>query len=830
VVATTLRVMVYVIPFLISVVAAFVLSLMVPPAPNVVLAVLRIGAIAAVTTVVMRGVDTAMRKLLPLAALLDLTLMFPDQAPSRLKVALRASSTSEIETLLKRYRETGANDPAMAAERLLELVGALSQHDRLTRGHSERVRAYTQMIGKEMGLSGEELDRLRWGGLIHDIGKLLVPAEILNKTTRLTPEEFEIVKQHPDLGYELARPLAGWLGDGVYAVSQHHEKWDGSGYPRGLRSTEIALSARIVAVADVFDVMTSARSYKKARPASEARIELARCAGSHFDPAVVRAFLALSLGGLRRVMGPLSFFAQFTLFPQSALAQSSSGSTSGTASAGSSASSGAASSAGSVSSVAGSAAVASTGAAASTAAAGAASASASASAAGASFLSGIASTAASAGASVTSAVGLSAVAGIAATSVGSMVSAAPMVDRAAAEPVRNSAPAVVVTAETSLPPDAVVVVELETPEEALEPPATPPSEEPTAATSATLPTPAAPPSAPISAPTTEAPWWSAAAETTTTVPATAPPVATTVPVATAPVPVATSPVAPTTTAPRPTTTTVPRVTTTTAPRPTTTLAPTTTAPATTTTLAPTTTAPATTTTLAPTTTAPATTTTLAPTTTTTTTTTVPATTTTSSTTTTTTTPDPDLDRRRLLLSSRPLGDTTSAAGDRRSSEHLSTEDRFPLNVDVPNLDTDLDDVAGRLLRRPENSFSATVLHRQKWVYDEAQRFEIGGHVKVDLYVSTVDPSLPGVLRVSIMRCTNSGSSCAAFLTGVLDLPPSALGYTPVVFQTNSPIERTFAAGERIELWVTTDWLSPTDLVLAYDSEGAQSSMTIDFRR
>ena len=101
---------------------------------------------------------------------------------------------------------------------------------------------------------------------------------------------------------------------------QHHEKWDGSGYPAGLRNTEISQARRIVAVADVFDVLTSARSYKSARTAVEARAELARCAGSHFDPAVVRAFMTLSLGRLRFVMGPLSWVAQLSLFPQSLLA------------------------------------------------------------------------------------------------------------------------------------------------------------------------------------------------------------------------------------------------------------------------------------------------------------------------------------------------------------------------------------------------------------------------------------------------------------------------------------------------------------------------------
>ena len=198
--------------------------------------------------------------------------------------------------MLDEYQSTGADEPARAAERLLELVGALRDHDRLTRGHSERVRAYSQMIGEEMGMTGIELDRLRWAGLVHDIGKLRIDPAILNKPDKLTDDEYEAIKQHPEFGAELAKPLAAWLGDSVLAVVQHHERWDGGGYPYGLKGHEIALPARIVSVADTFDVMTSVRSYKSARSSAEAREELAKCAGTQFDPAVVRAFLSLSLG------------------------------------------------------------------------------------------------------------------------------------------------------------------------------------------------------------------------------------------------------------------------------------------------------------------------------------------------------------------------------------------------------------------------------------------------------------------------------------------------------------------------------------------------------
>ncbi|HEX4983912.1 MAG TPA: HD-GYP domain-containing protein, partial [Ilumatobacteraceae bacterium] len=218
-----------------------------------------------------------------------------------------------------------------AAEKLLELVAALSLHDRLTRGHSERVRAYTHMVGSELNISGAALDHLRWSALLHDIGKLLVSAEILNKPGKLTDTEFDVVKQHPEFGRELVAPLVGWLGDAARAVWEHHERWDGRGYPRGLSGSEISLAGRIVAVTDAFDVMTSARSYKEPISPAAARAELARCAGSQFDETIVRAFLNVSLGRLRMAMGPLSWLTQLSFVPQALATAGASGATAVTA-------------------------------------------------------------------------------------------------------------------------------------------------------------------------------------------------------------------------------------------------------------------------------------------------------------------------------------------------------------------------------------------------------------------------------------------------------------------------------------------------------------------
>ncbi|MEI6401862.1 MAG: HD domain-containing phosphohydrolase, partial [Actinomycetota bacterium] len=317
--ARAVRLGVVLVPFGIATLVAILLSSTLPMPSTLAWLVARIAFVSIVAAVAYRQVERVVRRALPLASLLDLSLHFPGQAPSRLAITLRVASTTDLSLLLSRYRETGADEPAAAAEHLLELVAALSKHDRVTRGHSERVRAYTQMLGEELGLGGVELDRLRWAGLIHDIGKLRIDEAILNKPGRLTDDEFAIIKTHPTLGAELAAPLAGWLGESVNAVAQHHERWDGRGYPRGLRGEEISFAARIVSVADTFDVITSVRSYRHASSAQDAVAELGRCAGSQFDPAVVRAFLSLPFSSIRRVMGPLSVALPVLLGPRSLL-------------------------------------------------------------------------------------------------------------------------------------------------------------------------------------------------------------------------------------------------------------------------------------------------------------------------------------------------------------------------------------------------------------------------------------------------------------------------------------------------------------------------------
>jgi hypothetical protein len=242
-------------------------------------------------------------RLLPLAVLLRMTMLFPDQAPNRIKVARRATSRDE----LARRLAHPDSDVREAATTLLALVIALGRHDRKTRGHSERVRRYCDLIGTGLGLTESERGRLRWAALLHDIGKLEVAGAVLNKPGKLTSTEWESVRTHPDAGAKLVAPLAEWLGPWFAGIGQHHEHFDGSGYPKGLAGEHISVAGRAVAVADAFATMTTARSYKSPVTAVAARAELARCAGTHFDPNMVRAFLTIALPRLLWAMGPVSF-------------------------------------------------------------------------------------------------------------------------------------------------------------------------------------------------------------------------------------------------------------------------------------------------------------------------------------------------------------------------------------------------------------------------------------------------------------------------------------------------------------------------------------------
>lgn len=211
----------------------------------------------------------------------------------------QTSSIAEIQELAEIYNQA-AHSVRAAGGRLhsayLQFVGslahALDARDQYTAGHSRRVSELSCAVAAELGVTVSEIERIRIGALLHDIGKIGIADSVLQKPGRLTKEEYELVKQHPVIGRRILEGVEGFT-DYLSAVELHHENWDGSGYPKGLSGNETPMDARIIHVADAYDAMTTDRSYRLGMTHEKAVSILREFAGIQFDPEIVQAFLDL---------------------------------------------------------------------------------------------------------------------------------------------------------------------------------------------------------------------------------------------------------------------------------------------------------------------------------------------------------------------------------------------------------------------------------------------------------------------------------------------------------------------------------------------------------
>ena len=221
----------------------------------------------------------------------------------RAALAAREAQAADKEVQLQRYaadlRETFKEERARAQElrdsyfaTVRALTNAVEARDAYTGKHAERVAAYALEIGRAIGQRWADSAEIEFGFLLHDIGKVAVPDSILHKPEPLTPQERELIQLHPVTGWEIVRQV-DFLGAASDVVRHHHERWDGGGYPDGLKGDKIPLTARVFAVADTFDALTTTRPYRPASPIADARALIQEGRGSQFDPAVVDAFEAM---------------------------------------------------------------------------------------------------------------------------------------------------------------------------------------------------------------------------------------------------------------------------------------------------------------------------------------------------------------------------------------------------------------------------------------------------------------------------------------------------------------------------------------------------------
>jgi len=197
----------------------------------------------------------------------------------------------DIEQYIERLKQAAQENRDLFLGSIRMLAAAIDEKDPYTRGHSDRVAKYSLIIGRELSLSEDELDKLKISALLHDVGKIGVDDRVLKKPGALTDEEFELMKQHPSKGANIMRPVAQ-LADMLPGIELHHEHVDGRGYPYGLSGDEIPLMARIIAAADTLDAMTTNRPYQSGKDLDFSMSLIRKLAGTKFDPAVVDALEA----------------------------------------------------------------------------------------------------------------------------------------------------------------------------------------------------------------------------------------------------------------------------------------------------------------------------------------------------------------------------------------------------------------------------------------------------------------------------------------------------------------------------------------------------------
>jgi putative nucleotidyltransferase with HDIG domain len=224
-------------------------------------------------------------------------------------------SAGEFDTVDSKLLNSIANESAIYLENAMlfedvrelmmgllhSLTSAVDAKDAYTCGHSERVALLSRTLAQSAGLSEAEVERIYMAGLLHDVGKIGVPEAVLQKTGRLTAEEFEQIKKHPEIGARILRDVKQ-LEDILPGVMHHHERYDGRGYPSALAGENIPIMGRIICLADCFDAMTSSRTYRKALPLEVALTEIRRCAGTQFDPVLSDAFLKIDPAQLRELI------------------------------------------------------------------------------------------------------------------------------------------------------------------------------------------------------------------------------------------------------------------------------------------------------------------------------------------------------------------------------------------------------------------------------------------------------------------------------------------------------------------------------------------------